>query len=386
MTAAHEPEPLIGLIPLIRRVLIDGARVRGDLDVAAIAHAAVIARDAVLAGRKLLLCGNGGSAADAQHIAAELVGRFVLERRPLAAIALTTDTSALTSIANDYGFEHVFARQIDALGAPGDVLVAITTSGTSKNVVAAVAAARARGMKVIGLTGGNGAAFAAACDAGIAVPSTVTARIQECHITIGHLLCEVIDDAIMAAARSPATAPEPFGQLLGQPLDQLLGQSPGPAKQRTLEHLIAWREAQRARHKTVVWTNGVFDVLHVGHLASLGGARRFGDVLIVGVNGDASVRANKGPERPIYRCEERVALLAALELVDAILVFDDPTPERVLGQVRPDVHVKGADYAPPHGKPIPERAIVEAYGGRIEFIPMVPGRSSTETLARLRSS
>ncbi len=376
MTATPEPESLIGLIPLIRRVLIDGMRVRGDLDVAAIARAAAIARDAVLAGGKLLLCGNGGSAADAQHIAAELVGRFVLERRPLAAIALTTDTSTLTSIANDYGFEHVFARQIDALGAPGDVLVAITTSGTSRNVIAAVAAAHARGLKVIGLTGQNGAAFAAACDAGIAVPSTVTARIQECHITIGHLLCEVIDEAIAAAAAAPAAAPEPLAPL-------------GPlvlTKQRTLEQLIAWREAQRARHKTVVWTNGVFDVLHVGHLASLGGARRFGDVLIVGVNGDASVRAQKGPERPIYRCEERVALLAALELVDAILVFDDPTPERVLDQVRPDVHVKGADYAPPHGKPIPERAIVEAYGGRIEFIPMVPGRSSTETLARLRSS
>jgi rfaE bifunctional protein nucleotidyltransferase chain/domain len=129
----------------------------------------------------------------------------------------------------------------------------------------------------------------------------------------------------------------------------------------------------------------VFDVLHVGHLASLRGARRFGEVLIVGVNGDASVRASKGPERPIYRCEERVALLAALELVDAILVFDDPTPERVLAQVRPDVHVKGADYAPPDGKPVPERAVVEAYGGRIEFLPLVPGRSSTDTLARLRS-
>jgi bifunctional ADP-heptose synthase (sugar kinase/adenylyltransferase) len=97
------------------------------------------------------------------------------------------------------------------------------------------------------------------------------------------------------------------------------------------------------------------------------------------------VRANKGPERPIYRCDERVALLAALELVDAILVFDDPTPERVLAQLRPDVHVKGADYAPPHGKPVPERAVVEAYGGRIEFLPLVPGRSSTDTLARLRS-
>lgn len=363
MTAAHEP---VRLVQLIRNVLIDGCRVRSDLDVAAIARAAELLRDAVLAGKKVLLCGNGGSAADAQHIAAELVGRFVLERRPLAAIALTTDTSALTAIANDYGYEHVFARQVDALGAPGDVLIAITTSGTSKNVVAAAAVARQRGMKVIGLTGGKGAAFVAACDAGVAVPSTVTARIQECHITIGHLLCEVIDEAFAAAA-TPAAAPE----------------ARGPAKQRTLEQLIAWRQAQRARNKTVVWTNGVFDVLHVGHLASLRGAKQFGDVLIVGVNGDASVRANKGPERPIYRCEERVALLAALELVDAILVFDDPTPERVLAQLQPDVHAKGADYAPPHGKPIPERAIVEAYGGRIEFIPLVPGRSSTDTIATI---
>jgi len=365
MTAAHEPEPLVRLI---RHVLTDGCRVRSDLDVAAIARTAELLRDAVLAGKKVLLCGNGGSAADAQHIAAELVGRYVLERRPLAAIALTTDTSALTAIANDYGYEQVFARQVDALGAPGDVLIAITTSGTSKNVVAAAVAARRRGMKVIGLSGGTGAAFVAACDAGVAVPSTVTARIQECHITIGHLLCEVVDEAFAVAAL-PAAAPEVHG----------------PGKQRTLEQLMAWRQAQRARKKTVVWTNGVFDVLHVGHLASLRGAKQFGDVLIVGVNGDASVRANKGPERPIYRCEERVALLAALELVDAILVFDEPTPERVLAQLQPDVHAKGADYAPPHGKPIPERAIVEAYGGRIEFIPLVPGRSSTDTIARLGS-
>jgi phosphoheptose isomerase len=365
-----------GLERLVQSALVDGSRVRADLDVAAIARAAALLRDAVLAGKKVLLCGNGGSAADAQHIAAELVGRFVLERRPLAAIALTTDTSALTAIANDYGYEHVFSRQVDALGAEGDVLVAITTSGTSPNVVAAAAVARTRGMKVIGLTGGKGAAFVAACDAGVAVPSTVTARIQECHITIGHLLCEVVD---LAFAVAPAGTP---GVTIGAPA--AAAETHGPAKQRALEPLIAWREAQRARKKTVVWTNGVFDVLHVGHLASLRGAKQFGDVLIVGVNGDASVRANKGPERPIYRCEERVALLAALELVDAILVFDDPTPERVLAQLRPDVHAKGADYAPPHGKPIPERAIVEGYGGRIEFLPMVPGRSSTDTLARLR--
>ena len=121
---------------------------------------------ALKSGGKVLLAGNGGSAADAQHIAAELVGRFVIERRPLAAIALTTDTSALTAIANDYGYEQVFARQVEALGGEGDVLIAITTSGTSKNVVAAAAAARARGMKIVALTGSKGSAFVASCDAG----------------------------------------------------------------------------------------------------------------------------------------------------------------------------------------------------------------------------
>ena len=356
---------------LVREVLIAGTRVRSELDAAAIAHAAELMRDAVLAGKKVLLCGNGGSAADAQHIAAELVGRFVLERRPLPAIALTTDTSALTSIANDYGYEHVFARQVEALGAAGDVLVAITTSGTSRNVVLAAEAARRLDMKVIGLTGARGAAFVAGCDAGVAVPSMVTARIQECHITIGHLLCEVLDEAF-----APATAPGD-----GRPA------SPGTPvvpKLMALDELVAWREAQRARKKTVVWTNGVFDVLHVGHLASLRGARQFGDVLVVGVNGDASVRALKGPDRPIYPCPERVEMLAALEIVDAIAVFDEATPVRMLAAVKPDVHVKGADYAPPHGKPVPEADVVQSYGGRIEFIKLVPGRSSTGTLARLK--
>jgi phosphoheptose isomerase len=361
------PDGSDALDAVIRGVLADGAHLRLALDAAAIARAARLIRDAALAGRKILLCGNGGSAADAQHVAAELVGRYVVERRPLAAIALTTDTSALTAIANDYGYDHVFARQVEALGAPGDVLVAITTSGTSKNVVAAVAAARARGMQVIGLTGARGAAFVAGCDAGVAVPSTVTARIQECHIAIGHLWCEAVDLAFAAPPALAAATPA------------------GPAKLYTLDGLVAWRAAQRARRRTVVWTNGVFDVLHVGHLASLRGARAFGDVLVVGVNGDASVRANKGPTRPIYPCAERVELLAALEVVDAIVVFDDPTPERVLGLVQPDVHAKGADYAPPHGKPVPERAVVEAYGGRVEFLPLVPGRSSTDTLARLGS-
>ena len=344
---------------LVEAVIREGTRVRGLLDVDAITRASEIMRDAVLAGHKILLCGNGGSAADAQHIAAELVGRFVIERRPLPAIALTTDTSALTAIANDYGYDHVFSRQVLALGAPGDVLVAITTSGTSKNVVAAVVAAREKGMTVIGLTGAKGAGWIATLDGGVAVPSTNTARIQECHITIGHLMCEIVDGAF---AKLPVV------------------ETALAWKHMQLEELVAWREACRAKNQMVAWTNGVFDVLHVGHLRSLHAARAFGDVLIVGVNDDASVKANKGPRRPIYGVTERVEMLAGLHVVDAILVFGEQTPERVLAAVKPDVHVKGADYA---AKPIPERAIVEGYGGRVELVPLVPGRSSTDTLARL---
>jgi D-sedoheptulose 7-phosphate isomerase len=151
---------------------------------------------AIRAGRTVLFCGNGGSAADAQHLAAELVGRFEAERRAYAAIALTTDTSALTALGNDYGFERVFARQVEALARPGDVLVALSTSGNSPNVLAAADTARARGCVTIGLTGGDGGALATRCDHAIVVPSGRTSRIQEAHITIGHAWCAVIDAAL----------------------------------------------------------------------------------------------------------------------------------------------------------------------------------------------
>ncbi len=154
--------------------------------------------DIVQAGGKLLVCGNGGSAADAQHIAAEFVGRYETERRALPAIALTTDTSALTALANDYSFERIFARQVEALGIAGDCLLAISTSGNSPNVIAAAMEARSRGMKVIGLTGKNGKKLASLCDMCILVPSERTARIQECHITIAHIWCEMVDKSIAA--------------------------------------------------------------------------------------------------------------------------------------------------------------------------------------------
>lgn len=144
-------------------------------------------------GNKVLLCGNGGSAADAQHIAAEFVGRFEIERKALPAIALTTDTSALTALANDYNFERVFSRQVEALAREGDLLIAISTSGNSPNINAAVMAARQIGCRTLGLTGAKGKKLASLCDEGILVPAERTARIQETHILIAHIWCEIID-------------------------------------------------------------------------------------------------------------------------------------------------------------------------------------------------
>jgi D-sedoheptulose 7-phosphate isomerase len=152
--------------------------------------------DALSKGNKLLLCGNGGSAADAQHIAAEFVGRFVFQRRPLPAIALTTDTSILTSIGNDYGFEAVFQRQVAALARPGDVLIAISTSGSSPNVLSAVREAHRSECKVIGLSGRAGGALREVCDLCLVVRSDVTAFIQEMHATIGHIWCAAADSAL----------------------------------------------------------------------------------------------------------------------------------------------------------------------------------------------
>jgi phosphoheptose isomerase len=167
-------------------------RVRG-LDLGVVATAASAIASAFGSGRKLLAFGNGGSAGDAQHLVAELVGRFQKERAGFAAVALTADTSLLTSVANDYGFERVFARQVEALGAPGDVAFAISTSGVSPNVVAALKAARARGLRTIALTGRDGGEAGRLAEVHINVPEDCTARVQEVHITLIHAICEIVE-------------------------------------------------------------------------------------------------------------------------------------------------------------------------------------------------
>jgi D-sedoheptulose 7-phosphate isomerase len=191
---------------LVTRSLLEGVELRMLLMqkcMDATIDAAYAIQKCLKRGGKVLIFGNGGSAADAQHIAAELVGRFCCDRAPLAAIALTTDTSAITAISNDYGFEQVFARQIRALGRAGDVAIAISTSGNSPNIIAGVKAAQELDLATIGLTGGTGGKLAPVVDIPVLIPSANVARIQECHITIGHLLCEIVETLMFSQDIAP---------------------------------------------------------------------------------------------------------------------------------------------------------------------------------------
>jgi len=179
----------------IKKEIEESIEAKKRLPVKDIEDAAKLITAAIKSDRKILLCGNGGSAADCQHIAGELVGRFKKERKALPAISLATDTSILTALTNDYGGEVIFARQVEALGAEGDVLIAFSTSGTSPNILRAVEAARKKRMKVVGFTGSKGGKLKAASDVCIMAASDDTPRIQECHITAAHIICGLVEDS-----------------------------------------------------------------------------------------------------------------------------------------------------------------------------------------------
>jgi phosphoheptose isomerase len=313
------------------------------------------------AGGKVLAFGNGGSAADAQHMAAELVGRVRLVRPPLPAIALTTDTSVLTAIANDAGFEQIFARQVTALGRPGDIAVAISTSGMSGNVLAGVKAAHEVGMRVVAITGRADTSLARDADVAVTVATGDAQRVQEAHLVAEHALCESVETHLFGDCGSRPGAREPVQKVLELP------------------DLFRLRPSWRARGQSVVWTNGVFDLLHLGHVRALEMAKDFGDILVVGVNTDETVRTLKGETRPVVPERERADVVAALAVVDYVTIFGDPDPSDILRELQPDVHCKGDEYA---DRLLPEREVVERYGGRIEFIPRVRGLSSTALIRR----
>ena len=180
--------------PLERSASVQLATAKGQA--AAIAEAGAVMVRAIRGGKKIIWFGNGGSATQSQHMAAEFVGRFLRERRSLPSISLTENMASVTAIGNDYSYERIFARQLEGLAQPGDVAVGLSTSGNSPNVLAGLRAAKAMGVATIGLTGASGGAMRTICDLCIMVPSTETARIQESHLTIGHILCGLVDETL----------------------------------------------------------------------------------------------------------------------------------------------------------------------------------------------
>lgn len=180
-----------------------------EKDAALLKTAETIARHCIVAlatGKKVMFAGNGGSAADSQHLAAELVSRLCYDRPGLAAVALTTDTSALTAIGNDYSFENLFARQVEAIGQEGDVLIGISTSGKSPNILKALDVARAKGITPIGFSGKSAPLMAERCELLLAIPSQMTPKIQECHIMMGHIICALIEEEIFGEQYNPKRA------------------------------------------------------------------------------------------------------------------------------------------------------------------------------------
>ncbi len=312
--------------------------------------------EALRAGRKVLAFGNGGSACDAEHLVAELVGRFGYDRPSLPGVALTIPASTVTAIANDYGYEQLFARQIDGLGQAGDIAIGFTTSGKSPNVLRALQAGKAKGLKTIVLTGSGDSPCAQAADICLRAPSIKTPRIQEIHAILVHSLCRGIEEALF---------PKP--EIIVLPAEKKIGAA----------RLSEFARAIKSYES--VFTNGCFDVLHPGHVTYLQEARRLGELLIVGVNSDDSVRKLKGPQRPYHRLEDRMMVLSALSCVDYVISFDEETPQRLIESLTPRVLVKGGDYT---RDSVVGADWVERHGGRVQIIPLVEGHSTTRILEK----
>ncbi|GAB4270442.1 MAG: hypothetical protein Kow0029_07180 [Candidatus Rifleibacteriota bacterium] len=305
-------------------------------------------------GNKLIVCGNGGSAADAEHLAGEIVGRFGFDRPSLPCISLCNPSATFTAIANDYGYENVFKRQLQGFAQPGDVLIGISTSGNSANVVEAFKLAAELQIKSIALTGSKDSKLSELADITLRSPSDKTPRIQEIHGVIIHSLCRAVEEMLFP---EKATETLPAKKLITSDEVAILAQAVKPYK--------------------TVFTNGCFDILHPGHVYVLNEARKLGDLLILGLNTDESIKRLKGPDRPYHRFADRVTVLSALCCVDYIVGFAEDTPQKLIEAITPKILVKGGDYS--------EATIVGAdwvkqHGGEVKVVPLLANHSTTGIL------
>lgn len=313
---------------------------------------------ALKGGNKIIVCGNGGSASDAEHMAAELVGRFGYDRPSLPCISLCNPSSTVTAISNDYGYEAVFKRQLLGLGKANDVLVGISTSGKSKNVIEAFKAAREAHILTVAVTGWGDSPLSAIADITIKAPSTATPRIQELHAIIVHSLCRAIESEIFCAE----------GKNTALPSEKLIDYKSSNA-------IKSFAKAIKGQKS--VFTNGCFDILHPGHITLLSQARAMGEFLIIGLNTDSSIKRLKGEKRPFHNLNNRCLMLSALECVDYIIPFEEDTPENLIRILSPAVLVKGGDYTP---KNVVGADWLQTYGGEVKIIPLLEGHSTTKIL------
>ncbi|HNX75467.1 MAG TPA: SIS domain-containing protein [Candidatus Rifleibacterium sp.] len=310
---------------------------------------------ALRAGQRILVCGNGGSASDAEHMAGELVGRFGYDRASLPCISLCTPSATFTAIANDYGYEQVFKRQVQGLGRAGDVLVGLSTSGNSPNIIEAFKVAKELKITTIAMTGSRDSKLSQIADLTVRAPSAKTPRIQEIHGLLLHSICRAIEEEIF-----PGQAPAP-----ALPAHKILTSDEIPA----LAAAISGYQS--------VFTNGCFDILHPGHVYVLNEARKAGELLILGLNSDNSIKRLKGPTRPYHRFAERAMVLAALACVDYVIGFDEDTPENLIKALTPKILVKGGDYTP---ATIVGADWVTGHGGSVKVVPLLEGHSTTGIL------
>lgn len=308
--------------------------------------------------RKVIICGNGGSAADAEHMTGELVGRFGYDRKSLPCISLCTPSAAFTAIANDYGFDHVFRRQIQGYGCFGDILIGISTSGNSRNVLEAFKVAKEMQIKTILLTGQKISELSSIADVTLRAPSSCTPRIQEIHAVIIHSFCRAIEEGMFPVEN----------KALSLPHKKIIDF-------KNIEQIQYFAKA--IKDKQSVFTNGCFDILHPGHIQILKKARLMGDLLIMGLNTDASIKRLKGFERPYHKFEDRAEVLAALEIVDYVIGFDEDTPELLIKALTPKILVKGGDYKP---ETIIGADWVISHGGEVRVVPLLAGHSTTGIL------
>jgi phosphoheptose isomerase len=310
--------------------------------------------DALKNGKKILVCGNGGSAADAEHMVGELVGRFGYDRPSLPGISLCTPSATFTAISNDYGYDLVFKRQVQGLGQAGDVLLGISTSGNSKNVVAAFEEARKMNIATVALTGYKSSKLEELADICMKSLSRKTPRVQEIHGLLIHSLCRAIEEQIF-----PEKAP------VSLPVEKIVSKS----------QIENFAKAITGYHS--VFTNGCFDVLHPGHIKVLKESRNFGELLIVGLNSDDSIKRLKGESRPYHNFEDRALMLASLEFVDYVIEFTEDTPAQLIQAITPKVLVKGGDY---DRSTIVGADWVEKHGGEVKVVSLLDGHSTTGIL------